>query len=258
MKYYSSMDEDHNTNAGQADAVTLRQQAEQLVPKWKQALRKSRFRPHSWPLERVLLENKRFLDLGCGSGAKLFEFAGRGYEIWGVDVGVDAIRLCKDLLPQGHFFQGALQEADLPDNYFDYIRIDNALEHVPNPKEVIKECRRLLCREGQLMIYVPHGRSLSMRLLKGNSISAWIPFHLQLFTRKSLKQLLSKVGFKDIQIYDYNPPSWLPSSIMQWKYREQAAAKYYYPPWLSFACYPLGYLAAKCGLGEELVGIGRL
>jgi len=188
---------------------------------------------------------------------KLFEFAQRGYEIWGVDVGSDAIRLCKELLPQGHFIRGELQETGLPDSHFDYIRIDNALEHVPNPKQVIAECRRLLCGGGQLMIYVPHGRSLSMRFLKGNSISAWIPFHFQLFTRKSLRQLLEGMGFKHVCIYEYSPISWLPLTIMQWRNQRHPTVKYNHPHWFTLACYPIGYLAAKFGMGEELVAIGK-
>lgn len=144
VKFYSSVDEGQTANAGQADAVELRRQAEKPVPKWKQILRKVRFRPHSWPLESVPQGSKRLLDLGCGSGTKLFEFAERGYEVWGVDVGEETIRLCKELLPEGHFIQGELQETDLLDGHFDYIRIDNALEHVPNPKEVLRKCRRLL------------------------------------------------------------------------------------------------------------------
>ncbi len=107
------------------------------------------------------------------------------------------------------------------------------------------------------MIYVPHGRSLSMRIMKGNSISAWIPFHLQLFTRKSLGRLLDDAGFNDICIYEYNPPSWLPLSIMQWRNRRQPTVKYNHPRWLTWTCYPIGWLAAKCGMGEELVGIGK-
>lgn len=173
-------------------------------------------------------------------------------------VGTDTIRLCKNLLPQGNFFQGEIQETGLPDGHFDYIRIDNALEHVPNPKEVITECRRLLCEGGQLMVYVPHGRSLSMRLMKGNSISSWIPFHLQLFTKKSLHLLMKEAGFTDIKIYGYNPTSWLPTSIMQWKYRKQATAKYDHPTWLTLACYPIGWLAAKCKMAEEVIGTGQL
>ncbi len=255
VKCYSSMDENQTANAGRADAAELRKRAERTVPKWKCFLREVRFRPHSWPLGSVPHGSKRLLDLGCGSGAKLFEFTERGYEVWGVDVGIDSIRLCKELLPQGHFFQGELQETGLPNAHFDYIRIDNALEHVPNPREVIRECRRLLCEGGHLMIYVPHGRSLSMRFMKGNSISAWIPFHLQLFTRKSLKRLLEEAGFVDVRIYEYNPTSWISSSIMQWKNRKQSTVKYDYPSWLTWACYPIGWLAAKFGMGEELVGI---
>ena len=256
VKFYSSVDVDQTANAGQADVVDLRRQAGKPAPKWKQMLRKVRFRPHSWPLESVPQGSKRLLDLGCGSGTKLFEFAERGYEVCGVDVGEDAIRLCKELLPEGHFIQGELQETGLPDGHFDYIRIDNALEHVPNPQEVIRECRRLLRVGGGLMVYIPHGRSLSMRFMKGNSISAWIPFHLQLFTRKSLRQLLKEAGFKDIRIYEYNPTSWLPLSIMQWKNQKQPSMKFNHPRWLSLACYPIGWLAANFGMGEELVGIG--
>ena len=150
VKFYSSMDEEQTANAGKANAEEYWRRFEKPVPKWKQALRKMRFRPHAWPLESVPQGSKRLLDLGCGSGAKLFEFAERGYEVWGVDVGKDTIRLCKELLPEGHFIRGELQETDLPDGHFDYIRIDNALEHVPNPKEVVRECRRMLCRGGSL------------------------------------------------------------------------------------------------------------
>lgn len=255
VKYYSSANEDHTGNAGRTDAKKLKRQADTPIPGWKRLLRKVRFRPHSWPFKRVPDGAKKLLDLGCGNGVKLFEFVKRGFEVWGVDVGKDSIRLCQELLPEGHFIHGELQETGLQDEYFNYIRIDNALEHVPNPKEVIAECRRLLRSGAQLMVYVPHGRSLSMRLLKGNSISAWIPFHLQLFTRRSLRRLLAEAGFKDIRIYGYNPASWMPLSIMQWLNRTRAVAEYDYPRWLVWICYPIGWLAAKFGMGEELVGV---
>ena len=108
------------------------------------------------------------------------------------------------------------------------------------------------------MVYVPHGRSFSMRTMKGNSISAWIPFHLQLFTHKSLSRLLGDAGFKNVRIYEYNPTSWLPASIIQWKYRKHTTTKYAHPHWLTWVCYPIGWLAAKVGIGEELVVIGKV
>ena len=257
VKLYSHLDQQQKANANQLDGTEERKQTETSSPKWQKILRKIRFRPHSWPTKPVSQPSKRLLDLGCSSGAKLLEFAHRGYEIWGVDLSADAIAKGQKLLPQGHFFVGELKEVQLPSAHFDYIRIDNVLEHVPNPKEVVKECYRLLAKGGQLMLYVPHGRSLSMRLMKGNSISSWIPFHLQLFTRKSLTKLLKEAGFSCINIYGYYPSSWLPLSIMQLKNKKQLTLKYDYPLLLKIICYPIGWLAAILGYGEELVAIGN-
>lgn len=256
VKFYSSIDENQTANTGTVNAEELKQQAKTPVPQWKMFLRNLRFRPHSWPLESVAQNHCRLLDIGCGSGAKLLEFSQRGYDVWGVDVGEQSINNCKELLPQGHFIVGEVNQIDLPDKFFDFIRIDNALEHVPNPKEVIQECRRLLSHRGKLMIYVPHGKSLSMRFLKGNSISVWIPFHLQLFTHKSLRRLIEDAGLRDVRIYGYTPMSWLPLSIVQWQNRNKFISRSRYkniPFWMTVVCLPIGWLAAKLGMSEELV-----
>lgn len=69
IKFYSLLDSDITANAGQVDVAMLRQQVEKPAPKWKELLRKVRFRPHSWPLESVSPMSKRLLDLGCGNGS---------------------------------------------------------------------------------------------------------------------------------------------------------------------------------------------
>ncbi|MCD6228358.1 MAG: class I SAM-dependent methyltransferase [Candidatus Omnitrophica bacterium] len=257
VKLYSALDSDITANPGMIDIPALKAQLAKPIHKWKQFLRKVRFRPHSWPLESVPKGSKRLLDLGCGNGAKLVEFAQRGYDAWGVDVSGDAINVCRQILPEGHFIKGELRQVNLPSEYFDYIRIDNALEHVPNPKEVVKECHRLLKRRGRLLVYVPHGESFSMRFMKGDSISSWIPFHLLLFTRESLHRVLAEAGFKSIRIYGYYPTSWLPLSIMQRRMRKGKVSGLSYPSWLVFACYPFGWMFSKIGLAEELVGVGK-
>ena len=61
---------------------------------------------------------KRLLDLGCGNGAKLFEFAQRGHDVRGVDVSADDIRVCQELLPQGHLIKGVLPKTSLSSAYF--------------------------------------------------------------------------------------------------------------------------------------------
>lgn len=257
VKFYSLLGTEVTANSGQSDYLALQRLTSRRVGPCKKLLRKIHFRPHSWPLESVVCKSKRILDLGCGNGAKLIEFANRGYDIWGVDVSQDAIDICKKLLPASNFVVSELEKSNLPDNYFDYIRIDNALEHVPTPQAVINECYRMLKPGGELMIYVPHGRSFTFRVMKGHSISSWIPFHLQLFTKSSLNYVLTEAKFKTIKIYDYCPCVWLPLSIGQWKSRKLKKTTTSLPRWLTIVCYPIGLLMNKIGMAEELVAVVR-
>ena len=221
-------------------------------------LRKYRFRPHSWPLETIPDGSMSMLDIGCGNGEKLVEFAERGWKIWGLDVSAIALQVADQLLPDGKFILGELTEVDLPTEYFDAIRMDNCLEHIPNPQEVVQRCFEILKQGGRLFIYVPHGESLSLRLMKNYSVSSWIPFHLNLFTRPALERILRDVGFTKLEICEYYPLSWLPLSLRQlvskrgfW-HKGALGQKF-----LTYVLLPIGWLACKLGMGEELVAVTR-
>ena len=96
-----------------------------------------------------------------------------------------------------------------------------------------------------------------MRFMKGNSISSWIPFHLQLFTRGSLKYVMEEAKLRDIRIYEYYPYTWLPLSFVQWKRRNShQGVNFIYSRYINLVFYPVGLLCSKIGLGEELVGVG--
>ncbi|MFQ5913302.1 MAG: class I SAM-dependent methyltransferase [Nitrospinota bacterium] len=216
--------------------------------------RKWRFRPHSWPLEPAGRHPRRLLDVGCGDGRKLEEFAARGWEVWGIDVSPNALRMAAARLPGGRFLAGELEGLDLPHGSFDVVRLDNVLEHVPRPVETLQICHRLLNPGGRLICLVPHGKSLSMRVLGRYSISAWVPFHLTLFTRGSLRRALEGAGFGRVALYDFCPLQWPAASLFQ-LLKSPGWGNQRIPRWWIWACYPFGCAAAWMRVGEELVAV---
>lgn len=243
----------HVGDPGVSGAAHRPGRRDDTIPSWNGALRKVRFRPHSWPLEPAPPRRARLLDVGCGNGDKLDEFYRRGYDVWGVDVDPNCIEACRRAFPHGHFVQAELDQARFPSDFFHCVRLDNCLEHVPDPRALMTECYRILAPGGRALIYVPHADGLSFRLMKRYSISAWIPFHLQLFTRASMRNLLRGAGFAEPLLYSFNPSSWLFLSVLQWAgRRETNVGRTVSLPLFAF-CYATGWVASKIGLGEELV-----
>ena len=76
IKFYSTVHLHTEADAARQGAPHARNGA--LRPhRWKSWLRRIRVRPHSWPSAPAPPEGKRLLDLGCGDGVKLIEFAQR-------------------------------------------------------------------------------------------------------------------------------------------------------------------------------------
>lgn len=49
-------------------------------------------------VEKAKRRDIRILDVGCGSGANLWMIAHEGYEAYGLDLSVEALKLCKAML----------------------------------------------------------------------------------------------------------------------------------------------------------------
>src|ERR1700704_1186222 len=53
---------------------------------------------HYFGLPRLSRGVIRILEVGCGSGANLWMIAREGFDAYGIDLSVEAIRLCADML----------------------------------------------------------------------------------------------------------------------------------------------------------------
>lgn len=128
-------------------------------------------------LEKVTKEemfrDKVVLDIGCGAAGKTLSYAQSGVKhIYGVDV-VDyyekeAMELAekKNMTDIFTFLCEDASRLSFNDNFFDTIIMNDAMEHVDKPLEVLKECYRVLKPGGRLFVnfppyYHPFGAHLS-------------------------------------------------------------------------------------------------
>lgn len=104
---------------------------------------------HGW-----LTKDAQILDIGCGVGYSLVVAAERGIRAVGVEPRKEAADYAKDVLKLNVI--NALFTADLlGTERFDLIIVDQVLEHVPSPAELLGEAMGLLKPGGVLFLAVP-------------------------------------------------------------------------------------------------------
>ena len=136
------------------------------------------------------------LDVGCGCGELLFWLKKHG---WSEVNGVEMSKGAADLAHQHglNVFCGELVQAHYPDLYFDFITLNQVLEHMHDPMLTLKEVHRILKPDGLLLVGVPNFGSFENAILgKHQSILKEVPRHLYHFSQKTIIQMLDESGFR--------------------------------------------------------------
>ncbi len=112
--------------------------------------------------EDEMFRGKTVLDVGCGAGGKTMFYASKGVkEIVGMDIvpyyKEEAEALAKELGFAGvfRFVTGDAAESGFPDDTFDTVVMNDAMEHVDRPEAVLAEIRRILKPGGRLFVNFP-------------------------------------------------------------------------------------------------------
>jgi len=155
--------------------------------------------------EELLDKGERLLDIGCGDGT-LGHFAKNKYkEVYGIDISEEALRIAEK---RGIIVKKVnLNEEKLPfeNEYFDAVTCLDVIEHVFEPRDLIKEINRVLKRGGILIISTPnirYWRHIFSLTVKGRfpktsgDTEHWDGGHLHYFTYKDIELLLSEHGFE--------------------------------------------------------------
>jgi SAM-dependent methyltransferase len=98
-------------------------------------------------------------------------------------------------------------DAGWPDQFFDFIRVNNVIEHVRDPLGFIMECRRILRDGGRLYLSVPNGPVDSAGLIKYFHEEKKPPRskdgHLFFFSKNALGRLFQASGMEIAAAHTY-------------------------------------------------------
>jgi len=141
----------------------------------------------------------KLLEIGCSTGISLKVAKDMGWEVYGLDINKSAVDIARKFLNTDTIKTGELKKDMFPDNFFSVVLMFDVLEHIPEPNKYIKIINEKLKKNGFLLIITPNIFSLSGKILK-NKWYHLFPEHLCLYSKKSIKFLLEKYGFKILKI----------------------------------------------------------
>jgi SAM-dependent methyltransferase len=128
------------------------------------------------------------LDVGCGNGRLLNGLHRRGFiNLTGVDPFLEEESERAGL----RLFKKGIDEVE---GRFDLILFNHSLEHIPNVEETLLCARRLLNRDGKMMVRIPVP-NYAWRHYGTDWVGLDAPRHLHLMTRAGLTSLATRAGF---------------------------------------------------------------
>ena len=143
-------------------------------------------------------ERRSLLDIGSGPGFLLRTAKDRGWQVLGIEPSRQAAAHARSLGVQivEEFFNA---ETASTLGRFDVVHLNNVLEHVPNPIEILTLARSVLTPGGVLCINVPNDFTpFQVAASASLNIAQWWvapPHHLNYFDFDSLSGLVTRLGF---------------------------------------------------------------
>ncbi|MEW6102531.1 MAG: class I SAM-dependent methyltransferase [bacterium] len=123
------------------------------------------------------LEGKKILELGSGYGGFIVATRERGFDAYGLEPDKDCYEISLKLLklngfPEDIITLGKGENIPYSDESFDVIYSTQVLEHVQDPKKVLKEAIRVIKKGGYLQFVIPNYASF----YEGHYGIFWIPY----------------------------------------------------------------------------------
>ncbi|WP_034060425.1 class I SAM-dependent methyltransferase [Lacinutrix jangbogonensis] len=133
------------------------------------------------------VQDKKLLDIGCGTGAFLKTAKDNGWYVSGIEPNEKAREIANDACDDSVYTIEKLKSFKAES--FDVITLWHVLEHLPNLEEQTSTLKRLLKPNGTLVIAVPNFNSHDALHYKKFWAAFDVPRHLWHFSKESISNL---------------------------------------------------------------------
>lgn len=141
---------------------------------------------------------KRMLEVGCGMGTDLLQYARGGAYVTGIDLTLRHLELAAQRFrffhQQGVFINADAENLPFPDATFDFAFTNGVLHHTPDTQGAINEIHRVLKPGGEALILLYHRNSFT--------------YYLQILFKSGTKRMLGRL------LRGHNPFSLSAASIL--------------------------------------------
>lgn len=192
---------------------------------------------------------KRVLEIGCGTGTDLLQFARGGARVTGLDLTPRSIEIARRRFAvygcAGEFAIGDAENLAFPDESFDLVYSFGVLHHAPDTERAINEAHRVLKPGGRAVVMLYHRASLyywgaliaKRGILKGELLrntpaelmSRYVEHTetegrplVKAYTRREIRHLFRRFGDSQISVNQLTRTELrpvgraIPESVFQW------------------------------------------
>jgi 2-polyprenyl-3-methyl-5-hydroxy-6-metoxy-1,4-benzoquinol methylase len=156
---------------------------------------------------RWVPRNVRVLDIGCGMGETLAYHAERGCDAHGIDPDENLLRMAERYGLNARV--GLFHAEDYEPESFDYVTLDQVIEHAIDPRSLLRDVAAVLRPGGIAIVATPNSNGYGGRLFGRRWINWHVPYHLQQFSRRSLGMLADQSGLELKSIRTLTNSRWL-------------------------------------------------
>jgi SAM-dependent methyltransferase len=105
--------------------------------------------------------------------------------------------------------QGAFDPCAWESAFFDYVTLEQVIEHSYEPLKLLRDVRTVLKPDGILLMTTPNARGFMARILGRRWINWHPPYHARLYTAEALRVLLENAGFGVDWLKTVTPSAWM-------------------------------------------------